>query len=1031
MQLEIWDRLKIEPTRDKDSLKKAYRTQLVTVHPEDDPEGFVALRAAYEEALRLADLPEEEKTEEEETVTDDSPRGQMLRSMQEIYASFYRRIDVKEWERLLSTPYATSIETAEEAMILLLDFVTEHYVLPHQVFRFLQERYSLDEQREELLERYPFRFLDYVFANAVYADAIDFTLFRGPEDYDYDALLDDITEFSRANKSGDLETQKKLLPKISDLPVENPDIDVLISRYVWQDKRREEAVAAVDRVLEKYPDCVGAMITKGDMLQQLERIDEAEELYRRSAELSGSDRLIRGRLAELMLARKEYEKARDTFFDLLQETPYDGYYRSQILVACEGIISEKQKVLSEDPENMKARVQMAAAYYQSYRFEDAIRLLGEVGPPADPILRAGYYNYYGRSLLSLRRSAEALEKLEQWDEALRSIPEDDTSEDAIAARKRAGYAMTLLGVAHMQLKEYDKARRYIEGALALSHEEYLVTMEEMCTLEYLTGNYEKGIDACRALEKRSPQNFQASNIRAKCSLRMGLLQEAIEYSERAMSVYPYIAEPYYIMAKCLIRMQAYREAEDLAERYLKLNAESDTARLILAKVAVEEKDDMKKAGELLEPVLSHMEDGMSDLEDRAEVYKLLGDVRVSENKAREALEMYDNAMKETDLPDPRINQRKAHILKRLGRYEEALSEYRAQAEHDEDNRAWLNQAFCLMQMGRYEDARQTILYAVKHWPKDIRGLIVSGRMLLDLQFAGDALKVLEKAESELSDDSPEKKEIGDSLVVYKLRALIKLRQYKTAQDILHKLYQEGHITKSIVLEQIELLTCVGQFSAADDTIRKWKWRQDERSEMYDSLCKVRFSAGDLEGLQRLIHEIQGLEIRGEKVATAKQFELLGHLQLLKRKFKEAEQSMLNASNRKPTLRYRYLGYMAECASRQFSGRSRVQRYVASLERTQGTGPELYEARIRLAQGLRAGKKYARAHEILEEIFRTIPWDGELNNTVSEAYEELGWLYLAEKKNGEALLAFQKADDTRGFDASLKDVILRLKNDSRN
>ena len=141
--------------------------------------------------------------------------------------------------------------------------------------------------------------------------------------------------------------------------------------------------------------------------------------------------------------------------------------------------------------------------------------------------------------------------------------------------------------------------------------------------------------------------------------------------------------------------------------------------------------------------------------------------------------------------------------------------------------------------------------------------------------------------------------------------------------------------------------------------------------------------------------------------------------------------MLNASNRKPTLRYRYLGYMAECASRQFSGRSRVQRYVASLERTQGTGPELYEARIRLAQGLRAGKKYARAHEILEEIFRTIPWDGELNNTVSEAYEELGWLYLAEKKNGEALLAFQKADDTRGFDASLKDVILRLKNDSRN
>ena len=107
------------------------------------------------------------------------------------------------------------------------------------------------------------------------------------------------------------------------------------------------------------------------------------------------------------------------------------------------------------------------------------------------------------------------------------------------------------------------------------------------------------------------------------------------------------------------------------------------------------------------------------------------------------------------------------------------------------------------------------------------------------------------------------------------------------------------------------------------------------------------------------------------------------------------------------------------------------RYVASLERNQITGADACASKIRLAQGMRAEKSYEKAHLLLEEVLRTIPENDELNDTVSEAYEELGWLYLAEKKRGEALLAFEKADDTRGYDASLKDVIMRLRNDSRN
>lgn len=49
-----WEILEIEPTEDERSIKRAYAKKLKIVHPEDDPDGFKHLRAAYERALHEA-----------------------------------------------------------------------------------------------------------------------------------------------------------------------------------------------------------------------------------------------------------------------------------------------------------------------------------------------------------------------------------------------------------------------------------------------------------------------------------------------------------------------------------------------------------------------------------------------------------------------------------------------------------------------------------------------------------------------------------------------------------------------------------------------------------------------------------------------------------------------------------------------------------------------------------------------------------------------------------------------------------------
>ena len=56
---EIWTILGLEPTKDVSAIKRAYAEKARACHPEEDPEGFLRLRQAYQAALAYAEGGEE------------------------------------------------------------------------------------------------------------------------------------------------------------------------------------------------------------------------------------------------------------------------------------------------------------------------------------------------------------------------------------------------------------------------------------------------------------------------------------------------------------------------------------------------------------------------------------------------------------------------------------------------------------------------------------------------------------------------------------------------------------------------------------------------------------------------------------------------------------------------------------------------------------------------------------------------------------------------------------------------------------
>ncbi|MDO6705608.1 J domain-containing protein [Photobacterium sp. 1_MG-2023] len=155
MTMSCWDILEISQTTDEKAIQKAYRIKLRQHHPEDDPEGFQTVRAAYEAAIASLETlvkgqdnaPVQPILDDAEVVPlapdaqtnrgrEDSPH-ELITSLQQLLIDPHRRFQAAEWQNWIDAVQVLPITQQQEISDATVTMVMNNRWLPGEIIELL------------------------------------------------------------------------------------------------------------------------------------------------------------------------------------------------------------------------------------------------------------------------------------------------------------------------------------------------------------------------------------------------------------------------------------------------------------------------------------------------------------------------------------------------------------------------------------------------------------------------------------------------------------------------------------------------------------------------------------------------------------------------------------------------------------------------------------------------------------------------------------------------------------------------------
>lgn len=700
----IWKILEIEETKDEEVIKAAYREKLRSVNPEDDQEGFMELRRAYEEAMQYATKDENESMHnlDENRSLFQGKKNEVdlwIDKVDVVYRDVKTRVDESRWNTLFKDSVCDDLDTELEAAEKLLVYFMGHSYMPQNIWQLVDKRFHYMENLGQLKEKFPENYLEYVRWQINRPGFIDYDLFEGETDKDVDSYINKLYEVKSVSEERDLDKLKKLVNELKRFEVTHPFTATEEARCLVLEA---ELLGEEDETNTKIQQCLGKALSimedlefeysenpyivriYAEVLIKNGRIDKAKAIYEELLEKDVSNYSAMLGKAECIFLEGNPEEAKELIEDVLEDHVQDAEALG-LLDRVNAVLVEKYEARIKEEKFPDVYYKLGWCYYQQKRFEEGVHLLDQL----ECVEEYDYVNLRCRLYLASDNYEMARPWADKW---LRLIEEseDDGSKEMKKRKNRLSLAHFSIGVCiwedeYKQEKEEKKKDvisrviYYLEKAIA--EESNLMVkfsyMEQLARFYLDAKHYVECIEICNEIIEEDRGFFPAYVHRQKANYELKNAKEVIDDYFMCIDIYPAYAQPYILAAEVFYAYDQYDDVEQVIASAKEAGVESDSLELYQIRCLHYKqfsKDNTKKALEILTQLREKVkicEQEETDIEDMVELEKEYAILHWDLDNTSEALSIIEDYLKKNP-DDTSMLHLKADVLVREKRPAEAV-----------------------------------------------------------------------------------------------------------------------------------------------------------------------------------------------------------------------------------------------------------------------------------------------------------------------------------------------------------------------
>lgn len=562
--IEIFQVLGIQPTKDERAIKNAYREKLAVTNPEDNPEGFKRLRTAFEEACRLANQPDEETEAEEQDTT---PSGLWMAKVAEVYGNVVSRRDIKAWEQLFEEDIFFSLEEEENCRLKLVRFLMDHYRLPTNVWKLLDEKLEIIQDRANLKEFFPADFLGYIASKCERGEDVDFTQFEGAPDAAYDLFIQYYEQCCRALDAGQTEQAAEFLKNADGLEIYHPIMEVCRAGLYEKQGRVQDAIDLMNAQKNRFPKDSIVCYNFAELLWRNERKPDAVAIYEEMKEENDSHYMANLRLTDWYYENKCYKEAKKCAEEVLRLGGDDDFVELLNKINVE-IEHELEECYRRD-KDWESALELCWCYLQDGKMNAGIRLAVSIEKQIPMEKKAEHNGLLAKLFVEEAEYEDSITMTECWEKSLYAKLETDESEEEREKdldRLRQAHMIRVQCYRCLGMKEksyLEKAIQEIESVETGSFKD-IGLMLEKAQIYMEMEEYEQSLDITRRLVE-DYQVYAAYATAMEVAVRQWDAGGVIRNGRACINAFPSYIRSYERMAKVYLDLDHKEELEQLLQ----------------------------------------------------------------------------------------------------------------------------------------------------------------------------------------------------------------------------------------------------------------------------------------------------------------------------------------------------------------------------------------------------------------------------------------------------------------------------------